>query len=141
MRHPCRGAIRQKLLSFAVLLVVLCEILQPIATRGLPPLSAVLTNNNNLNYSRTIYASNGSSPQSVKLGDIEMEKGDGTWDQNQQSYILVVVRQSLTNVGVVALEREFHDFVKLFFLEQFREEDDDFDELHQRIQFRRWQGE
>ncbi|XP_065094305.1 uncharacterized protein LOC135714821 [Ochlerotatus camptorhynchus] len=147
MRRSCRGAIRQKLLSFAVLLVALRQILQPIAARGLPSPSSSPSSsssssltNNNFNNSHTIFASNGSLLQSGKLDDIEMEQGEGVWDRNQQRYILVVVHQSLTSAGVAALEREFHDFVKLFFLEQFREddEDDDVDELHQRIRFRHW---
>lgn len=133
MRHPSRGATRRKVLSLAVLLVVavaattaLSAILQPIEARVLPS----STNNNNST----------TSPNTTTT----MEKGGKQQQQHQQQdqqrrHILVVVQRSLLSAGVAALEREFHDFVKLFFLEQeWRQEDE---ELHQRIRFRRWRGE
>lgn len=133
MRRPSRGATRRKVLSLAVLLVVavavataLSAILQPIEARVLPS----STNNNNST----------TSPNTTTT----MEKGGKQQQQHQQQdqqrrHILVVVQRSLSSAGVAALEREFHDFVKLFFLEQeWREEDE---ELQQRIRFRRWRGE
>lgn len=128
------------------MLVALFQTLQPTAARGLPSLpsssSSLSWTNNNFNDNLTIFASNGSLLQSGKLDDSGMENGEeGAWDRNQQRYILVVVHQSPASASVAELEREFHDFVKLFFLEQFREEDDDVDELHQRIRFRHWRGE
>lgn len=56
---------------------------------------------------------------------------------DRRSYILVVVQQS-ASIEMERLQREFRDFVKMFLVEKYAEDDE---ELRQRTRFYRWKSE